>query len=143
MIGRNVLINNDRLSHWFASAVLSWTASLLLLFIPIFHLLLGFRIAKIAVFAGIGCAGQLAVTPWLFSARATAQNPTGNITLRAVAVILWFSSSALLIFYYIQRDWPNNPDAQLFRACVIGTTIAFGIVALIVVGVVSRRRGNS
>jgi hypothetical protein len=66
MMGGTVLLNNDRLSHWLAAAVLSWTAFLLLLFIPIFHLLLGFPISKIAVSAGICCAVQFAVTPWYF-----------------------------------------------------------------------------
>jgi len=74
-----MLLNSDRLSHWLVGAVLGWMACLLLVHIPIFHWGLGFAIAKIAISVGIGCVGQLAVTPWLFSARATAENPAGKI----------------------------------------------------------------
>ena len=142
MIGGTVLLDNDRLSHWLAGAVLSWTAFLLLLFIPIFHLLLGFPISKIAVSAGICCAVQFAVTPWLFSARATRQNPSGRTVRRAAVVIVWLSLTALLLFYYIQRGWPNNADVQLFRACGFRTIIALAFIGLIVVGAVSRHRAK-
>jgi hypothetical protein len=47
------LLNSDRLSHWFVGAVLGWAASLLLIYIPIFHWGLGFPNAKIAVSVGI------------------------------------------------------------------------------------------
>src|SRR5882757_2547277 len=110
-----MLLDSGRLSHWLAGAVLGWTAFLLFLFIPVFHLLLGLSIVKIVVSAGIGCVGQLIVTPWFFSARPTARNPAGNIAQRAVAVIVWFSLSALLFFYYISRDWPNDSHGREFR----------------------------
>jgi hypothetical protein len=139
---KTVLLNNDRLSHWLAGAALCWTVCLLLLFIPIFHLLLGFSIAKIVVSAGICCAVQLAATPWLFSARATRQNPSGRIARRAVVVIVWLSLTALLLFYYFQRGWPNNSNAQVFRACGFGTIIALAFTGIVVVLVVSRQRGN-
>src|ERR1039457_5065004 len=102
-----MLLNNNRLSNWLAGAVIGWTASLFV-YVPIFHWGLGFSIAKIAVSVGIFCVGQLAVTPWLFSARVTTENPTGNIAQRAVAVIVWFSLSALFFFYYVSRDWLND-----------------------------------
>jgi hypothetical protein len=101
------------------------------------------RSLKIAVSAGIGCAVQLIVTPWFFSARPTAQNPSGNIAQRAVAAIVWSSLTALLFFYYIQRDWPRDSHANAFRACLFGITIVFGIAALVLVRVFSRHRGNS
>jgi hypothetical protein len=138
-----MLLNNSRLSHWLAGAVLGWTACLVLVYIPIFHWGFGVSIAKIAISVGIGCAGQLAVTPWLFSARATAENPTGKIAQRAVAVIVWFSLSALLFFYYIQRDWPSDSHGKLFREIMFGTTIVFGIVGLAIVGLISRNWGRS
>lgn len=105
-----------------------------------FHLLSGFSVIKIAVSACIGCVGQLAVTPWFFFARPTPQNPTGNVAQRTVAAIVWSSLSALLFFYYIQRDWPRDSDADTFRACLFGVAVVFGIGALVVVGVISRRR---
>lgn len=135
------LLNNDRLSHWLVGAVLGWSACLLLVFIPIFHWGLGFAIAKVAISAG--CVGQLAVTPWLFSARVTTQNPAGKIAKRAVAVILWLSSSALLFLYYITHDYPTDSQGREVREILFGTTIVFGIVGLIVVGLLSRHRWRS
>jgi hypothetical protein len=133
-----VLLNSERLIHWLVGAVLVWAAFLLLLFIPVFHFVLGFSIVKIVVSVGIGCAVQLMVTPWFFSARPTARNPSGDIAQRAVAAIVWSSVTALLFFYYIQRDWPKDSHANAFRACLFGTTIVFAIGALILVRVFSR-----
>lgn len=137
------LLNNDRLSHWMVGAVVGWAAFLLFLFIPVFHWVLGFSIVKIAVSAGIGCAGQLAATPWLFSARSTAENPVDDIAKRAVVVIVWFSLSALLFFCYISRDWPNDAYVTEFKRITFGTTIVFGIVGLIVARLILRNRGGS
>jgi hypothetical protein len=94
-------------------------------------------------FAGIGCVGQLVATPWLYSARATAENPAGKVAQRAVAVIVWFSMSSLLFFYYISRDWPNDADGILFKRIMFGTTIGFGIIGLVIVRVISRNRRRS
>jgi hypothetical protein len=135
-----VMINDDRLSQWLAGALLAWTVCCLFLFVPIFHLLLGFPTAKVIISAAIGCTMQLAFTPWLFSARATASNPNGITGRRSIAVIVWLTSTALVFFYYIQRSWPMNSDAKVFRICLFGTTIALGILALVIVGIVSNRR---
>jgi hypothetical protein len=137
-----MLLNNNRLSNWLAGAVIGWTASLFV-YVPIFHWGLGFSIAKIAVSVGIFCVGQLAVTPWLFSARVTTENPTGNIAQRAVAVIVWFSLSALFFFYYVSRDWLNDAHGAEFKRIMFGTTIVFGVVGLIIVRLISRNRGRS
>ena len=137
-----MILNNDRLSHWFIGALLGWAVWSLLLFIPIFHLWLRFPIAKIVVSASIGCLVQMAFTPWLFSARATPQNPTGRIAQRSAAVILWITLTALLFFYYIQRGWPNNSAAHVFRLCVFGTTIVAGVMALVRVGIITRRKSR-
>jgi hypothetical protein len=142
MMGIMKLLDNNRISHWFAGAVIGWTASLIV-YVPIFHWGLGFSIAKIAVSVGIFCIGQLAVTPWLFSARATTENPTGKKAERSVAAIVWFSFSALLFFYYIGRGWPNDAHETEFRGIMFGTTIVFGIAGLIIVRLVSRNRGRS
>ena len=136
-------LNNNRLSHWLTGAVFGWTTCLLLVYIPIFHWGLGFPIAKIAVSVGIFCVGQLAVTRWLFSARPTSENPAGNFGRRAVAVTVWFSLSALLFFYYISRDWPNDSHGREFREILFGTTIVFAIVGLTIVRLISPNRGRS
>jgi len=137
------LLNNDRLTHWVIGALVSWMAFLLCLFIPLFHWLLGFSIVKIAVSASIGCAGQLAATPWLFSARATAGNPVGDIPKRVTAVIIWFSLTALLFFYYSSRDWPNDEHATEFKWIMFGTTLVFGVMGLTAVALISRNRRRS
>jgi hypothetical protein len=123
-----VLLNNDRLSHWYVGILFGWTVCFLLFNIPIFHLWLGFSIVKIAVSTGICCGVQLAITPWLFSARATPLNPGGLIGQRTAAVFVWYSSTALLLFYYIQRSWPSNPTAHQARVIMFISLVIFMII---------------
>lgn len=112
-----VLLNNDRLSNWFLGGLLSWSIFVLILGIPIFHLWLGISIVKIVVSGCICCGVQLVVSPWLYSARATPQNPDGLVGRRTKTVIIWFSLTTLLLFYYLQGNWPNN--AQTHQARII------------------------
>lgn len=135
-----MLLNNDRLSHWCVGALLTWALGFLLWGILVFHFWLGVPVAKIAAFTGIGCALQLAITPWLFSARATLQNPTGKVTRRYAAVVVWISLTIVLFVYFIQRGQPKNPE---LREILFGTPIVAGAVALIVVGAISRSRRKS
>ncbi|MGA7157239.1 MAG: hypothetical protein WBY53_10345 [Acidobacteriaceae bacterium] len=134
------IINNDRLSQWFLGTLLAWIIWSLLLFIPIFHLGVGFPISKIIISASIGCVMQFIFTPSLFSARATPQNPTGKIVRRSITVIVWLTLTALLFSYYLQRSWPRSSDEQTFRMCLFGTIIVVGMVALIGVCIVSRQK---
>jgi hypothetical protein len=96
----SVLYDNDRLSHWLFGALFGWLFFTFALFIPVFHLWLGIATQKIVVSATIGGLVQLVFTPWLFSARATRQNPGGKIIRRSIAVVLWFTSTSLLFFLY-------------------------------------------
>jgi hypothetical protein len=127
-----MLLNNDRLSHWFLGMLLAWAFWVLLLGIPIFHLWLGISIAKIAFTASICCGVQLAVTPWLYSARATVQNADGLVGRRIKAVFIWFSLTTLVLFYYIQRSWPDNAQAHqariIFSVALPGLLILVGLV---------------
>jgi hypothetical protein len=91
-------LDNDRMSHWFAGVLLSWTGMFLLLGLLVFHLWLKVSIAKIANFSGICCVVQLAITPWLFHARSTPQNPPGRIRERVGALSVLFSAVSLLFF---------------------------------------------
>jgi hypothetical protein len=134
------LIDNDRISHSLAGAILGWAAGFAVLYVPIFHLLFRCSIVSIAVFTCIACGGQLAVTPWLFSARATLQNPIGNVVQRAYAVVLWFTLTALAFLYYLLHLWRNDQDARAFFELSFVTTSVFGVIGFIAVGVVSRRR---
>ena len=126
-----VLFDNDRLSHWFAGALFSWLMMFLLLGLPIFHLWLKIPTSTIAMVTGICCATQLATTPWLFSARATRQNPSGRIARRGIAVTAWFSAVALLLLFYQRRSFPENSETRQFVAIGIGITILFGVAVLI------------
>ncbi len=135
-----MFLDNDRLSHWFAIAALSWTVSLPVLWIPIFHLWLGAPISKIAICVGIACVSQLAVTPWLFSARATPQNPDCNIAMRSSVVIIWISAFCLALFSYILGQYPQNPNSKLLWSCMLGTVCALGLGGLFAVRVIFRER---
>jgi hypothetical protein len=123
-----MLLNNDRLSHWYAMGLLTWSLGFVVLGIPIFHQCLGFSIAKIAVSAGIFCGSQLIITPWLYSARSTSQNPDGLPRVRTAAVLAWLSLTVLVFFYYIQRGWPSNQAAHQARIIMSVSMVAFLLV---------------
>lgn len=130
--------DNDRLSHWFAGALLSWTVMFSLVALPIFNLWLRVPVARIATFVATCCAIQFAVTPWLFSARATPQNPSGRVTQRAVVVTVLFCLISLLFFHYVRLTWPDDIETRRFTSVAMALTIPFGIAILI--RLVSRHR---
>jgi hypothetical protein len=135
------MLNNDRVSHWYLGAVLSWAAAFVLLGLPVFHFWLMVSIKKIAAFSVLACVLQIAFIPWLFSARATAQNPVGLRLKRTVAVIVWLSLLDLLFNYFALRD--GSPDFGT-KAIFLGGPLVLGTVILIIIGIISRiRRSNS
>lgn len=127
-----MLFNNERLSNWFLGILLGWFLSLLILGIPIFHFWLRVSTATVVVAGCICCGLQLCVTPWLYSARATAQNPDGLVTRRMKAVYIWISLTTLALFYFIQRGWPDNAQTNqariIFSLALPGILIVLGIV---------------
>jgi len=127
-------INNDRLSHWLVGLLFSWGLTFLLLFLPIFHVWLKVPTVKVATLTGLFCAVQLAVTPWLFSARATRQNPRGRPAQRAAVVAVMASLTALLFFAYIGGLWPRDEGTRAFAS------IGLGLTALLVIFLVATRR---
>ena len=135
-----LLLDNDRLSHWLAGAVLSWLAIFLLGGLLIFHLWLRVPTPKIAMFTGICCAMQLGVTPWLFSARATRENPSGRIAQRAVAVTVLFSAVSLLFFYYVRLSWPDDIETRRFTTIAMSLTVALSIASFIRISLRPPRR---
>jgi hypothetical protein len=74
-----------------------------LLGIPIFHFGLSVSVFKIALFCAISCALQLAVTPWMFSARITSENPTGNMQKMFGALALWGTLNLFTLLIFIQH----------------------------------------
>jgi small-conductance mechanosensitive channel len=121
-------LNNDRLSHWLVGAVFSWGLTFLLLFFPIFHWWLNVPTTKVATLTGLFCAAQLAITPWLFSARATRQNPNGRPAQRAVAVAVLASLIALLFFGYISGLWPKDAATREFASVGLALTVLLAIL---------------
>jgi hypothetical protein len=81
---------------------------------------------------GLFCAVQMAITPWLFSARATPQNPSGRPAQRAAAVTVLASLMALLFFGYIGGLWPRDEGTREFAF------IGLGLIALLVIFLVAR-----
>ena len=127
-------LNNDRLSHWLFGTLFAWGLTFLLLFFPIFHSWLKVPIAKAATLTGSFCVVQLAVTPWLFSARATSQNPSGRPAQRAAAVAVLASLMALIFFAYIGGFWPRDEGTREF------VSIGLGLTAFLVIFLVATRR---
>jgi hypothetical protein len=131
------MLNNYRISHWCAGALVAWTGAFVLFGLPIFYLWLEIPIKTIAAFFLMLCVVQLAVTPWLFSARSTPQNPVGNLFRRRAAVIVWFSLNGLVLAYFMLRGSP--PDAGA-RAIFIGLPVVLGTGALIALALISSRK---
>lgn len=129
------MFDSDRISHWYIGSLLSWAAYALVVGIPVFHLWLGVSIARIVSFAAIACVLQWAITPLLFSARRTRQNPTGRFARGAIAMILLCCSIAIEFAYFVQLGQPQNPE---LRGILFGTPILAAIAGLIVVCIFSR-----
>lgn len=125
-----MLLNNDRLSHWLAGAFLTWALIFLIWAFPIFHWWLDVPTVRIATYIGLCCVVQLAVTPWLFTARATRENPCGLVGQRAGALIIFFSVIGLLFFSFLHR----------LNLIAITVVVAYAAVCLVIAGVLSRHR---
>jgi len=136
-------MDNDRLSHWLAGAVFSWLAMFLLVGLLIFHSWLRVPVPKIAMFAGICCVMQLGVTPWLFAARATRENPSGRVVQRGGALAVLLSAVSLLFAYFLRLSWPDDFETRRFTAILTSLTVAFGVVFLIRILIRHSRRKDS
>ena len=127
-----MLINNDRLSHWFAGAVVSWLA-FLFLGILVLHFGLNVSIATLATFVGACCVMQLAVTPWLYRARATSTNSRGRPVERAAALCVLFGAIILLFFGYLRSSYPSDIETRHFTTIgFIGTVPAMFLIFIVV-----------
>jgi len=138
-----MLLNKHKLLHWLATVLLAWALYFLLLGIPIFHFCLAVSITKIASFAGIACVVQLAITPWLFSARVTPQNPNGKLARRTVAVIVWFTLFAVQIFCFAQHGWSRSSHSQVLRGVFFDAAMVAIVDVFIIIDAISRYRRNS
>ena len=135
--------DNNRISHWIIGALFTWVVIFVAWALPIFHLWLKAPVARIAVYTAICCAMQLAITPWLFSARATERNPRGRIGRRAVALTVLFSGIALLLFGYIPLTTSRNHNSRLFATIAFVMTALLALIALVAARVVSRRDSDA
>ncbi|MFZ0301336.1 MAG: hypothetical protein WAL75_01570 [Terracidiphilus sp.] len=132
--------DKERLSYWLAGVLLAWTMYVAVFGIPIFHLLLGIAIPTIVSFAVYACALQLAITPWIFSARVTLQNPQGKIGQRTAAIIIWFVSTASLLLYFMQRRHHAPSEGNALRGYSFDAAVVLIPVALFIVEAVWRSR---
>lgn len=131
------MFNNDRLSHWCLGVVLSWPIHFVLWILPIFHLWLKIPIKTVAAYTALAAGVQLAVTPWLFAARATRENPAGRRVQRTAVVIVWISLTAFLFACFMLHGEPPDPGA---RAIFLGGPIVTGAGALIALALVWRKQ---
>jgi len=126
-------MDKDRLSHWIVLGFFCWIGYFLFFGLPIFHLLLGVSMFKVGSFFVLCGLMQLAVTPWIFAARPTAQNPNGNSAQRATAAAVWFVSTALLLLFYLQYGKAIDSIHIRGRLLVIGgVTAVFGLIAVLI-----------
>ena len=129
------LLDNDRLAHWFLAVLFGWTVCFLIIGYPIFHLGLDIPLMRVAVFVSAACALQLMFVPWLYSARATPQNPNGHVLRRALAVLTWLSSMTLFLFYFVQRGVEHDSAAQAGRFFMLLSLVAVLVLLIFSVAV--------
>jgi len=125
------LLDNDRLSLWFAGPVLAWLLSLVL-YVPVFHSWLGVPLSTIGISVAICCVVHLAAVPFLYSARRTAERPSGLIWRRTATVFVWFGATFVSLFLYWQSLWPHTANADLFRLVLLITLIGFWILLALI-----------
>lgn len=126
-----MLRNDDRLSYWFAIVILCWLGYLGFLGIPIFHWGMNVSMAKVLAFACACCLLQLAVTPWMFWARATLAEPDRRFGHRIAAAGVWLVSTAIFLLFFLQYGKAIDEEHLNERLVIIGSVgILFGILAL-------------
>jgi hypothetical protein len=116
---------------------LGWVLCFLIIGIPILHFGLNLSLMRIAILAAIACASQLMFVPWLYSARATSQNPQGFVLRRAAAVLGWLSLMTLSLFCYLQSTWPDNPRGREARI-ILSVSLAVIVIFLIAAVAITR-----
>jgi len=117
--------------------VLTWLAIFLFWGLLVFHFFWGATIKKIVEFCTLGCSLQLAITPWLLSARAVRQNPRDRILKVALAIIVWLSLTTSLFFWFVlQAVPPPHLDGWII---FVGGPIFMGTAGLIVTAFISRK----
>jgi hypothetical protein len=122
-----VKLNNDSLLHWCLGSLVGWALWGLLLGILI-HLAFGIGASSIALFFAIQCALQIAVTPWLFAARAMAGNPRGQRLRRTQVVIVWLTLACEAAFLQMfGGHFTDKAAVTIF----LGGPIVLGSVSLI------------
>lgn len=130
------MFNNDSLLHWCIGTLFGW-AGFGVLFGVLIHVVLGSPFSSVALFALIQCALQLAVNPWLFAARATADNPAGRPLRRATVVIVWFTLAGVATFLQMfHGDFANRGVVAIF----LGTPIFFGLASLLALRQFQKRK---
>jgi hypothetical protein len=133
----NLKLNNDSLLLWCFGPVVGWALGALVFGIPI-HLAFGVRPSSIALFFAIQCALQIAMTPWLFAARAMPRNPRGQMLRRTKVVIVWLTLACETAFLQMSGgDFTDRAAVTIF----LGAPIVLGAISLIAVHWFQRRRG--
>jgi hypothetical protein len=119
-----MLIDKNRLSHWYAVVLSSWFLYFVVIGIPIFCFLLSVSVFKVVLFVAIGCALQLSLTPWMFAARKTRENPSGKMGQLVGSVAVWGALNLLLVALFLQygkqMDIRHREATILFDVLVIG-----------------------
>jgi hypothetical protein len=99
-----------------------------LFWMPILHFVFRFSIAGIAFCAGSFTVGQLIVTPWLFSSRATGQNPRGQIGRRCLAVGVWLALWMELMLLHGLSDRPSASGRVFLLFCMAGPPVFMALI---------------
>ena len=122
-------INNESPALWCVVLFLGWAFLGVVIGIPL-HIGFGISLTSVALFVGIQFALNIVASPWLFSARATANNPGGCPLRFAVAATVWLTLASLAAsLQLLDGDFTDRTAVAAF----LGTPFVLGSIALLAV----------
>jgi hypothetical protein len=117
-------LNNDSRLLWSVTPLFAWLIWGFLIGIPL-HLWVGISRSSLVLFAAIQCALHVIASQWLFGARATAENPRGNVERRWIVVFIWLIASCEALFLQI-FFWDHSDRAAM--VIFLSTPVIVGFI---------------
>jgi len=123
------MFDSNNLLTWCIGPLLGWALVGVLIGVPV-HTVFGVPRSSVALFVVIQCILQIAVSPWLFAARATADNPAGRPLRRWVTVIVWLTLATFAVdSQMLDGDLTNRGAVVIF----LGGPLLLGVISVLAV----------
>lgn len=131
-----MFVDKERLSYWYALAIIAWTGYTLI-GILIFHCFLDISLTKVISFFVVSCAMQCAVTPLIYSARSQPENPDGKPVQRVIAAGMWFTlEAALLVGYSTYGKQIDAVGAETAATVITATFALYSVLYLAITRII-------